>query len=235
MVCGIFCCTVLFMGSKAAKGFSVHQNMTVPVQAQATAAEALPVVILDAGHGGEDGGAISADGVAEKTLNLSITLRLGDMLSASGVSVIYTRTEDDGLYAGAEKGHRKMTDLRNRLAVWQANPNAMLVSIHMNTFPAEKYHGTQVFYSRHNADSEVLANAMQTAVKTYLQPDNTRQIKPATSSIYLLDHCNGIAVLAECGFLSNIDEASRLSNAAYQEQLAAVLCASILNFLAGQP
>ncbi len=190
-----------------------------------------PTVILDAGHGGEDGGAVSPSGAAEKSLNLSIALTLGDMLSACGVDVIYTRTDDNGLYDGAVPGHRKMTDLKNRLAVREAHPEAIFLSIHMNTFSDPRYDGMQVFYSVNDPTSEMLAEHLRGANRTYLQPDNHRACKPANSSIYLLDRARGTSVLAECGFLSNPEEAARLMTAEYREQIAAVLCIGILNFI----
>ncbi len=190
-----------------------------------------PTVILDAGHGGEDGGAVSAAGAAEKTLNLSITLALGDMLRANGVEVIYTRTDDNGLYDGAEPGHRKMADLKNRLAVHQAHPDALFLSIHMNTFSDPRYDGMQFFYSKHHPSSAALAEMLRQANCTHLQPDNTRACKAADSTIYLLDRAEGTSVLAECGFLSNPEEASALMTPEYREQVAAVLCIGILDYL----
>ena len=189
------------------------------------------VVVIDAGHGGEDGGAVSSAGAAEKSLNLSIALTLGDMLSSCGVDVIYTRTDDHGLYDGAVAGHRKMTDLKNRLAVRRAYPDALFLSIHMNTFSDPRCHGMQVFYSDNDPTSKELAECLRQANHTYLQTDNSRAVKAADASIYLLDRAEGTAVLAECGFLSNPTEAAHLMTAEYREQTAAVLCVGILNYI----
>ncbi len=196
----------------------------------------VPTVLIDPGHGGEDGGAVSSDGVAEKTLNLSIALRLGDMLQSAGVSVAYTREDDRGLYDGATPGHRKMTDLRNRLAVWQRTPDALFVSVHMNTFGDPKYHGMQVFYAggAREEESRRLAMTLRDTNRTYLQPENKREIKRADTSIYLLSRDVGVGILCECGFLSNPEEAARLSDGAYRERVAAVLCASVLSYLYGE-
>lgn len=190
-----------------------------------------PLVIIDPGHGGEDGGAVSASGVTEKTLNLSLSLCLCDMLRASGVPVCMTRTTDTGLYEGAEKGHRKMADLRNRLLLRNEYPDAVFLSVHMNTFGTERYHGMQIFYSPNEESSAVLADIIRETNRTYLQPDNARETKKAGSDIFLLDRAKGTAVLAECGFLSNPEEAARLSKPEYREKAAAVLCASVLAFL----
>ena len=188
-------------------------------------------VILDAGHGGEDGGAVSCTGAAEKTLNLSIVGVLGDMLTACGVDVIYTRTDDNGLYDGAVAGHRKMTDLKNRLAVHAAHPEALFLSVHMNTFADPDCRGMQFFYSGNDAASAILAENMRGAVIQYLQPDNSRVCKQAGKNIYLLDRAVGTAVLAECGFLSNPEEAAQLMTPEYREQITAVLCVGILNYI----
>lgn len=201
------------------------QGEAMPMMAESAAV----TVILDPGHGGEDGGAVSASGSAEKSLNLSIALVLGDMLRANGVNVIYTRTTDDGLYDGAAVGNRKMTDLKNRLAVRRSDPDAFFVSIHMNTFSDPRCRGMQLFYSVNDPSSARLAESMRDVNRQYLQTDNTRVCKAADSSIYLLDRAEGTAVLAECGFLSNPEEAGKLMTAEYREQIAAVLCVGILN------
>jgi N-acetylmuramoyl-L-alanine amidase len=226
LVIGLFCGAALSFGGTAVRG------ATAAVSEQMMVADTEYVcVILDAGHGGEDGGAVSAAGAAEKSLNLSIALTLGDMLSSCGVDVIYTRTDDNGLYDGAVAGHRKMTDLKNRLAVRRAYPDALFLSIHMNTFSDPRCHGMQVFYSDNDPTSKELAECLRQANRTYLQTDNSRAVKAADASIYLLDRAEGTAVLAECGFLSNPTEAAHLMTAEYREQTAAVLCVGILNYI----
>ena len=220
----------LFFSAVLSFGGTAVQEPTTAVSKRMTDARGI-CVILDAGHGGEDGGAVSAAGAAEKSLNLSIALALGDMLQACGVEVIYTRTEDDGLYDGAVTGHRKMTDLKNRLAVRQAYPDALFLSIHMNTFSDPRCHGMQLFYSDNDPSSAQLAECLRNANMQYLQPDNTRACKAADTSIYLIDRSCGTTVLAECGFLSNPEEAAQLMKTEYREQIAAVLCLGILNFI----
>ena len=231
LLTGIFCGAALHL---AGVGMLYRGSPSVTAQAAVSPEVMLPArktVILDAGHGGEDGGAISASGAAEKSLNLSIALTLGDMLRACGMDVIYTRTDDNGLYDGAVPGHRKMTDLKNRLAVRAAHPDAIFLSIHMNTFSDPRYSGMQIFYSDNDPSSKVLAEQLRDMNCRYLQPDNTRACKAADASIYLLDRAEGTSVLAECGFLSNPEEASRLMTAEYREQVAAVLCVGILQYI----
>ena len=228
---GMFCGAALLLGGQYpgyGEGAAVHTQSTA---AQMTDESAQITVILDAGHGGEDGGAVSVSGAAEKSLNLSIALVLGDMLGANGVDVIYTRTTDEGLYDGATVGNRKMTDLKNRLAVRRSDPDALFVSIHMNTFADPRCYGMQLFYSDNDPSSAQLAECIREVNRQYLQTDNTRACKAADASIYLLDRAEGTTVLAECGFLSNPEEAGKLMTAEYREQVAAVLCVGILNYI----
>ncbi len=188
-------------------------------------------VILDAGHGGEDGGAVSADGSAvEKALNLEMARLVGEILTAAGVNVVMTRTEDILLYDRTVDyhGRKKVLDLAARRKIGEETPNSLFVSIHMNAYPLSQYHGLQVWYSPNNEDSHPLAEAIRASVCNTLQPENHRKVKSATSSIYLLHHLTSPAVLVECGFLSNPQEAARLSSTDYQKQLALAIAMGIL-------
>jgi N-acetylmuramoyl-L-alanine amidase len=189
-----------------------------------------PVFVLDAGHGGEDAGALGVDGTREKDLNLAVTQLLGEMLTAAGQRVVYTRTEDRLLYTEAQniRGQRKMYDLRNRLALAEETPGAILVSIHMNKFPAPQYSGLQVYYGTGDANSRLLAETIQNGVRADLQPRNKRACRAAGEAIYLLHRATMPAVLIECGFLSNPAECQKLSDKDYQRQLSfSIFCAMI--------
>lgn len=190
-------------------------------------------VVLDAGHGGEDGGAVGVNGVLEKDLNLKITNMLGEMLESAGVSVVYTRTEDRLLYTEAQniKGKRKIYDLYNRLCMAREQPNAVLVSIHMNKFTEEKYSGLQVYYALSDSNSRVLAQALDTRVKQDLQPNNRRAVKAADDNIYLLHRADFPAVLVECGFLSNYAECEKLCQEDYQRQLSFSLFCGMMEYI----
>lgn len=207
------------------------------LQREAPAASAQvrwPVVIIDAGHGGMDGGAVGIDGTYEKDLNLKISFILYDMLKANGVPAVMTRTEDRMLYTEEQdkRGQRKMYDLKNRLLVATQNPGAFFVSIHMNKFPQSQYHGLQIYYSPNNAKSLSLAERVRAYNKTYNQPDNNREVKKATSSIYILHHIKNPAILVECGFLSNPEECALLGREDYQKKLAAVIFSAVMSHLA---
>ena len=189
------------------------------------------LIILDAGHGGEDVGATGVNGVYEKDLNLSLAFILGEMLVEKGFAVVYTRNEDKLLYEETEniKGIRKISDLKNRCKIAKNYPNALFVSIHMNTFGDSKYSGLQVYYSANNSDSEILAGAIQSSVKKEIQPENNRNIKVG-KDIYILENIDNPAVLIECGFLSNPEEAKKLSEKEYQKQLSLAIVCGIINY-----
>lgn len=186
-------------------------------------------VIIDAGHGGEDCGAIGQNGAYEKDLNLAVAFTLGEMLTEKGYAVIYTRTEDKLLYTDEEniKGIRKISDLKNRCKVAKEYPDSVFISIHMNSFTDPKYSGTHVYYSQKNEDSRLLASKVQSSVKETLQKDNNRVIKPG-KSMYVLENIDNTAILIECGFLSNPEECGKLSEKEYQKKLCfSIMCAMI--------
>lgn len=192
-------------------------------------------VIIDPGHGGLDGGAVGVGGVVEKGINLSISLKLKKFFEAAGYRVIMTRVDDRSIYSSGSDTVRekKTSDIHNRFHIMEQNPKAIFISIHQNKFEQSQYSGTQVFYSANNDDSKLLAGFIQTRVKTMLQSDNERVIKPAGNNLYLLYHAKSPAVLVECGFLSNPKEASLLQNSDYQNKMAyAVFCAA-LNYYSG--
>ena len=189
-------------------------------------------VIIDAGHGGEDGGAIGVDKkTLEKDVNLSVSMYLGRLLESDGVNVIYTRTEDVLLYDRNVDydGRKKSLDLRARLDIAEQNPGAVFVSVHMNSFGDPKYSGMQVYYSDSAEDGRILAETLQKMAR-FLSPTNERMIKKANSSIYLLDRAPGTAVLVECGFLSNYEECSLLSTEDYQKKVAFAIYRGIMDY-----
>lgn len=190
------------------------------------------LIILDAGHGGEDVGATSVNGVFEKDLNLSLTFILGEMLTEKGFAVVYTRSEDKLLYKENEniKGIRKISDLKNRCSIARNYPEALFISIHMNMFGDSKYSGLQVYYSQNNSESKTLAGAIQSSVKKELQPENNRNIK-AGKDIYVLENIDNPAVLIECGFLSNPEEAKKLSEKEYQKILSFSIICGIIEYM----
>jgi N-acetylmuramoyl-L-alanine amidase len=198
-------------------------------------------VVIDAGHGGEDGGASSASGVVEKEVNLAVAFALRDLLEAAGVPVVMTRTEDRLLYDRNVdfQGRKKVLDLAARRIVAEKTAEAvaaeggvcLFISIHMNAFPQPQYNGMQVWYGAGHPLSAEVAESIQSA-SVALMPDNHRKTKVAGSNIYLLDRIKTPAVLVECGFLSNPAEAERLERADYQHALAALLYGAMSPYLA---
>lgn len=191
-----------------------------------------PVIVIDAGHGGEDGGA-SANGVLEKDINLSIAKQLRDMLEVSGYSVTMTREDDISIYDNTAESTRekKVSDLKNRVSIINGKKNNVLVSIHQNKFEQSQYFGTQMFYSKNDPKSAVLAEELRKSVTGMLQSENKRELKSADSSIYILDKAEVPAVIVECGFISNAEEAKKLSDKEYQQKMAFSIYSGILGYI----
>lgn len=187
-------------------------------------------VIIDAGHGGEDGGATSCSGVLESQINLEIALRLNDLLGLLGYDTRMVRTTDTSVYTqGTTIAAKKASDLKERVKLVNSEPNALLISIHQNTFSDSRYSGAQVFFAR-DTESRALAKALQAALVEYLNPGSQRQPKRATG-IYLMEHIDRPGALIECGFLSNPEEEARLRDPSYQQSLCCVIAATVSNFL----
>jgi N-acetylmuramoyl-L-alanine amidase len=178
------------------------------------------IILIDPGHGGSDGGAVSRSGVMEKDINLKIGLMLKDKLIKDGYKVVMTREEDIGLYKDDGRiRKKKIEDLSNRCKMKKDFNCDMFISIHLNIFPESKYYGAQVWYSR-NKDSQRFANIIQGNFKKDLDSSNNRQEKPALDSYKVL-RCNDDmpSVIIECGFLSNINEEEKLKNGEYQSKI----------------
>ena len=189
--------------------------------------------VIDAGHGGEDAGAVAYDGTLEKDLNLKISTILAGLLELNGCSVKMTREKDTLLYdlygdLQDYTGKKKVYDLKNRLRLASELEPSIYIGIHMNNFSMSKYSGLQVYYSQNNMQSKDIASFIRESNKLYLQPNNTRSIKKADSSIYILDKATIPAVLVECGFLSNHEELSLLKSDSYQRKLSIMLFSSCI-------
>lgn len=188
------------------------------------------VIIIDPGHGGEDGGAVGKSGTLEKNINLAIAKNLQSYLLLAGYNVEMTRTEDVLLYNENQRNMKKYYDVRNRVAFAKEYEDAIFVSIHQNTFPIEKYSGLQVYYSPNNPDSEKISNLIQRNTVLFLQPNNNRKAKEAGRNIYVLKELYCPAVLVECGFISNGAEEALLCDEEYRKRLAFVIFKSIAEF-----
>ncbi len=203
-------------------------GMSVPAVAP-SAVRPVGGLILDAGHGGEDGGAVSVTGAPESQINLAVVLKIDDLLGLYGQCPYLLRDEDKAIYdEGSVTLHeKKVSDLKNRAAIIQACKGATVLSIHQNSYPQAKYRGTQVFYAP-TEGSQKLAEHMQRVVRETIQPENKRDVKQIPSTVYLMNHIDCPAVLVECGFLSNPEEEALLRDDGYQKKLAAALTAAWL-------
>lgn len=190
-------------------------------------------IIVDAGHGGEDGGAVAINGVLEKDINLAIALELEKDLKQANFDVIMIRSSDVsvGDQSLSTISERKRSDTKSRLRTVEEAGECILISIHQNHFSEGKYSGAQVFYSGSRPESADLAEAIRQNIVTSLQPENKRENKQADGSIYLLKNCNVPAVLVECGFLSNSEETERLCTESYQKDMAAAIYNGLIDYL----
>ncbi len=186
-------------------------------------------ILIDPGHGGEDGGAPSCTGAKESDINLEISLRLGDLFSLLGQNVKFVRTTDISVYREGETlAQKKASDLKERLRMTQEN-GVLLLSIHQNTFPQPKYSGAQVFYASSDG-SKQLAQSLQESLNLSLCPGSRRTCKQS-QGVYLMERVQTTAVLVECGFLSNPREEAMLRDPEYQKKLCCVICTAIRNHL----
>lgn len=186
------------------------------------------VVVLDAGHGGNDPGKVGVSGILEKDINLRLALKLKGLLEAQDVTVILTRDSDKGLYEENAK-NKKVADMRKRCAIIEQSNADMVVSIHQNSYHQENVKGAQCFYHASSKEAKKLAELMQEAFRE-IDETNTRQIQ-ANTSYYLLRKTTVPTVIAECGFLSNYGEEKKLNNELYQEELVWAMHLAIMKFL----
>lgn len=194
----------------------------VPVQRQ-------HCIVIDAGHGGIDGGATSCTGVLESFINLEIALRLNDLLRLLGHDTVMIRTTDTSVHTSEGSiAHIKVSDLKERVHIVNETEGAILVSIHQNSYSESRYKGAQVFYG--NDDSKPLAQSMQASFVSSLNPGSRRKSKPA-DGVYLMEHVSCPAVLVECGFLSNHEEEAKLRSGVYQNRIACVIASNLNMFI----
>lgn len=188
-----------------------------------------PCVVIDAGHGGADPGKVGVDGSLEKDINLQIAKKLAQFLTAADVEVVLTRETDAGLY-DENVSNKKVQDMKNRVALIEEKKPALTVSIHQNSYHEEYVHGAQVFYYAGSEESKAIAERIQQMLAREVDPDNARQAK-ANDSYYLLKKTSTPIVIVECGFLSNYEEAQKLSQTHYQERTAWAIHLAVLEYL----
>ena len=219
IICLVFSCVMIVLGFITSDAITVFTE-NAPVTDRS-------IVIIDAGHGGVDGGATSCSGVLESKTNLEIALKLRDVCNLLGIKTVMIRTDDISVYTSGETiAAKKVSDLKERVRIVNETDNCTLVSIHQNYFHDSRYAGAQVFYAN-SAESKSLADSMQKAIIAHLNKGNNRTIKKS-EGVYLLDQINKTGILIECGFISNEEENARLQSKEYQQKLSVVI-GSVLN------
>ena len=187
-------------------------------------------LVIDAGHGGVDGGATSCTGALESNLNLEIALKLQALAGLLGMKTSMIRTTDCSVYtSGKSIAAQKVSDLKNRVKIVNETENALLISIHQNYYSEDRYSGAQVFYPK-TVGSEILAKQLQTTFVNTINRGSKRKAKPATG-IYLMNNINCTGVLIECGFLSNPQEEKQLRDPEYQNKICCVIAATLTQYL----
>ena len=222
----VFYCVVIFV----MLFFIKISEKAVSTLSDNTISERGNCIIIDPGHGGEDGGAVAPTGLPESTYNLEISLKLNDLLNLLGFRTKMIRTTDTAIYTNGDSlSQKKASDLKERVRIINETEGAVLLSIHQNHFPDKRYSGAQVFYGE-SQHSEQLAKQLQSAFVSTVNPGSNRQAK-RSSGIYLMEHIHCTGVLIECGFLSNPQEEIKLRNPDYQRKLCCVIAVTMSRFL----
>lgn len=217
----IFLCLTVILGISY---FSINLS-TVPTSSTPISSH---ILVLDAGHGYPDGGAVNSNGLSESAINLKIIQKLQELLEASNCTVILTRSDENGIYDANSK-KKKLSDLQNRVEIVNNSNADALISIHLNKISQSQYYGWQSFYQKNNENSKNLAGAIQSNLNYSIQRQNKREILPI-SNIYLMDNSKIPSVIIECGFLSNLEEANLLQTDEYQNSLAWGIYTGIMDY-----
>jgi len=214
----IILCSVLILSVAGSKVVNVISENTLPQRRHC--------IIIDAGHGGVDGGTTSCSGVLESQINLEIALRLNDLLHLLGYKTRMIRTTDISIYTEGESiAAKKVSDLKNRVRITNETDNAILISIHQNHFSDSRYSGAQVFYPN-TPGSEKFAKNLQALMIRSLNKSSKRQAKKS-EGVYLMQNIQCTGILIECGFLSNPEEEQKLRNPIYQKKLCSVIASAL--------
>ena len=215
---------ILLFGGAYVKRISKEQALYTMNQKKATS-----IVVIDAGHGGADPGKVGVNDALEKEINLSIAMRLKNLLEQNDITVVMTREEDKDL-ASENATSRKNEDLRARVQLIANTQPIVVVSIHQNSYPEEDVDGAQVFYYANSEEGKLLGTFIQEQLKAEINDGNHRVAK-ANKDYYILKRSSSPAVIVECGFLSNYKEAELLATKEYQEKLAFAIHLGILQYI----
>lgn len=225
----------IFMGCFAV-AVLMYMIATEYLQEDSQTALSLPltgkVFVIDPGHGGHDGGAVSASGIVEKEISLEISLYLRDLLHQAGAFVIMTRERDEELASeeAHRTGRRKVEDLKNRVRLVNESEADFLFSIHLNSISAQQWRGAQTFYDPRREENQRMALLIQEEIINNLE-NTTREAKK-NQEVFLLRHAQIPGVMVEVGFLSNPEEAALLETEEYQKKMAISIYQGILRYYA---
>ncbi len=220
-VCGLVLLIMVFLAAR----YGSVQVVSATTKSQ----KERPVIVIDAGHGGNDPGKVGVDGSLEKDINLQIATKLKWYLEQSDMDVVMTRESDMGLY-GEGDSRKKMADMKKRCDIIRENNVDLVVSIHQNSYHEEEVSGGQVFYYKSSEKGKKLAEILQKRF-TYVLGDENRRLAKANGNYYLLLHVKCPIVIVECGFLSNRKEALLLQEEDYQDRMAWTIHMGILEYL----
>lgn len=203
---------VTFFTFEKGRTYDIVPVMTEPVTNK--------TIVIDAGHGKPDEGAVNKDGISEQKINLEIALKLKKLLDSNFANVILTRSDENGIYdtEGTIRS-KKVSDMKNRVKIANDSNADIFVSIHLNKFKNEKYYGWQTFYRTGDESSKKLAESIQNNLNNYISVENKRTPQ-SLNKIYIMKNVKAPVAVVECGFLSNPAEAKLLQDSAYQEKLA---------------
>lgn len=211
-------------------GFAYFVSDSVTTLSENSVVYDRKVIVIDAGHGGVDGGATSCSGVLESKTNLEIALKLRDVCHLLGIKTVMIRTEDISVYTSGDSiAAKKVSDLKERVRIVNENTDCILISIHQNFFTDSQYSGAQVFYNSMDSSKELASIMQNTFVKT-LNPGSNRRSKKA-DGVYLMQNIRTTGILIECGFISNQNEDALLQTNEYQQKLCAVIGSVISLYL----
>ena len=202
----------------------------IKLQTSAKPVAVMPKILIDPGHGGQDGGAV-CNGVIEKDINLSISEDTFDLIRLLGFEAEMTRKDDSFVSdQGKSVRDRKLNDMKARLEMYNSDENNVIISIHQNKFSDSKANGSQIFFSPNTEKSKLLAQSVKYSINSLLQTGNDRECKAAGKDIYLLKNTNRPAVIVECGFISNFTECQKLKNDDYQKQMSFAITTGLLDY-----
>ncbi len=226
-MCFIICLILLLCG--------IIMNIKKEYSKNTLATNALPVtnkiVVIDAGHGLPDEGAVGFNATTEQAINLSIALKLQQLIEQSGAKVILTRSDENGIYSTDSDSirNKKVSDIKNRVEIGNNSDADIFISIHLNKYPESVYRGWQTFYQKDNERSKLLAQKIQTNLGKNIEFKNDR-VSMSISGVYIIDHLTIPTVIVECGFLSNPQEAEMLKGENYQNKIAWGIFTGIQDF-----